>query len=391
MSLPISQIFDQKKEQIFTAWKEAVRQDRKIPTAQKLSETALGNLIPELLKAMVTVLNKSEEDDYGRVVCASLEHGEYRAIEGYNSEEITREYALLRQTIFLILEPDLLALPTRELNRAYRLIDSVIDEASSQCFKQFAQKYTDQIDHLQQQILVTQEEINRLLKLNQDSVSRLAHEIKTPLNSIMGYCQLLLRQQRAQKAKKGVEMQHLERMLRSSRQMLQLINDSLEISRIEAGQSELALNTVEIKSLIASIVETVEPLAQRKGLQLRVGCDHAPQQVVTDATRLQQIIMNLLSNAVRYTEQGEVKIVAEKLRDRQWSLVVSDTGVGIAPEDQEQIFEPFFRLSKDQESTGLGLAIVQEYVQLLQGKLQLESKVGEGTCFTLTFPLEIQS
>lgn len=120
-------------------------------------------------------------------------------------------------------------------------------------------------------------------------------------------------------------------------------------------------------------------------------CSHTQ----TDPLRLQQIVTNLVSNAIRYTEAGSLKLICEQLADDQWALTVSDTGIGIKPEDQANIFEPFFQVESGNQSllpdsTGLGLAIVSRLVKLLQGKIELISEVGVGSTFTVTFPLSVK-
>jgi len=127
-----------------------------------------------------------------------------------------------------------------------------------------------------------------------------------------------------------------------------------------------------------------------------VDCSLAPEKVLTDSLRLQQIVTNLVSNAIRYTERGKIQLICQKLGENQWAIAISDTGRGIAPEDQTRIFEPFFRVGSDEQpylpdSTGLGLAIVAQLVKLLQGKIELVSQVGVGSTFTVIFPLEIQT
>ncbi|HEY9749471.1 MAG TPA: ATP-binding protein, partial [Allocoleopsis sp.] len=127
---------------------------------------------------------------------------------------------------------------------------------------------------------------------------------------------------------------------------------------------------------------------------LVVDCDRAPTKVLTDPLRLQQIVTNLLSNAIRYTESGTIWLICESLGDRQWSLVVRDTGIGIAPGEQALIFDPFYRAENNgmqvPDSTGLGLAIVSQLVNLMQGKIELTSQLGVGSTFTVTLPREIK-
>jgi hypothetical protein len=139
----------------------------------------------------------------------------------------------------------------------------------------------------------------------------------------------------------------------------------------------------------------IEPLAQAEGLQLKIDCDRAPSKVFTDSFRLQQVLTNLLSNAVRYTDVGFIQVTCQSLAGEKWCLAVTDTGIGIAPEDRNRIFEPYSQAFFNQgrrrhEGTGLGLSLVSRLVKLLQGEIQLISEVGVGSTFTVTLPINIQ-
>jgi signal transduction histidine kinase len=393
----ISQVLADKTDLIFEQWKEKVRQDRQIDSAKELSESALANSIDEILDALIKALSYSEDNEFEVIAKASFEHGRLRANQGYDAAEIAREYRLLRQVIFSNLESELIEGSTQQQNRAFRLINAVIDEAISDCFTQFVQERTDALEQVQQQLALTNQELTRLLQASQESFSYLAHELKTPLNSIMGYSQLLLRQQERQTPEVATQIKKpnpLERVLSSSRQLLRLVNDALEISRFEAGKVKLRLNRIEVKAVVNSAVEMIEPLARAKELALEVNCDRAPSQVVTDAFRLQQIVTNLLSNAVRYTDEGSIRVECATLPEGKWSVAIADTGIGIPRELQGKIFDPYSRAFSDDEhqregGTGLGLAIVSRLVNLLGGDITLESEAGEGSTFTVTFPLEL--
>ncbi|MFW6296663.1 MAG: sensor histidine kinase, partial [Halothece sp.] len=340
----ISEILDSKLNEVFETWKDKVRESDQIESTEDLSETALENSVKKILDAMVSALSKyseSNQPDFDVVAKASLEHGIHRASQGYNAEEITREYGLLRQTIFDVLEEDLLELPTKEFNRSFRIVDAIIDEASTQCFKQFVQEKTSKVESIKEQLFVTNQELNRLLKNSKQHLSFLAHEIKTPLTSIMGYSQVLLRQQRG-KQPEELNINHLDKVLRASRKLLQLVNDSLEMARHESGKVELELEPVDVTEVVGSTMEMIELIAETKGLEIQVNCDRAPEKVIIDRLRLEQIITNLVSNAVRYTDEGVIEVTCEH-SENQWCLIVTDTGIGICPEDQENIFEPFSR------------------------------------------------
>jgi len=394
--MDFSQLLNHKADIITEQWVTAVERDRKIPTTDSLSLTAIRNHIPHVLEALATVLSQSEENDVDTIAKASLRHGMQRAEQGFEPTEIAREYHLLRSTILSNLREDLLRGTAEEVLRAVSLINAVVDAALAECFGSYVNQRLQELERLQHQMILTNQELNRLVNASQENLSHLAHELKTPLTSIIGYSELFLRQQRQTQVKDSMQnLEHVERVLRNGRQLLRLINDSLELSRCEAGQLQLQLVRVDVRSVLQSAMEMIQPLAVSRGLELKVVCENAPNQILIDPLRLQQILTNLGSNAIRYTEAGCVMIVCQTLSDRQWLLAVSDTGVGISPEDQARIFEPYFRVAASgqaltPDSTGLGLAIVVQLVKLLQGEISLESELGVGSTFTVTLPMEVR-
>ncbi|ODH00683.1 ATPase [Nostoc sp. KVJ20] len=395
--MDFSQILAEKTDIILKQWIAAVRKDRRIESADELSYTAVKDHIPDLLKAMVTVLSKSQDNDIRSMVTASFQHGAIRAEQGFDPAEIAREYHLLRTVIFDAIQADLLKGTPSEIIRSMRLIDVIVDEAIAQCFKSYVEQRLRELHRLQASLTLHNQELTRLISANQEYLSQLAHELKHPLTSIIGYSDLFLRQQRRKTEIKDnfTNLEHIERVLRNGRQLLHLINDVLELSRYEAGQIKLQLAPTDVRELIGNVCEMLEPLAAGKNLQIVVDCDRAPEKVMADSFQLQQIITNLISNAIRYTESGTVIIMCQVLENQRWAIAVSDTGIGIAPENQDQIFEPYFRVSASDrpylpDSTGLGLAIVSRLVKLLQGQINLASQVGVGSTFTVIFPLKME-
>lgn len=395
--MDFSQLLTQQADLITEQWIAAVKRDRLIQTADRLTHTAIQDHIPYVLEALATVLSQVEANDIEAIVQASLQHGIQRAEQGFEPTEIAREYHLLRAIILSNLREHLLQGSAEEVLRAMSLINTVVDAALAQCFSSYVSQRLHELERLQHQMALTNQELNRLVHASQENLSHLAHELKTPLTSIIGYSELFLRQHRQQPIKDSVQnLEHVERVLRNGRLLLRLINDSLELSRCEAGQFQLQPMRVDVRSVLQAALEMIQPLAVTRGLELKIVADHAPEQIWIDPLRLQQILMNLGSNAIRYTETGCVIIVCQTLNDRQWLLSVSDTGIGISPADQTKIFDPYFRVSASgqaptADSTGLGLAIVQQLVKLLQGEIKLESELGVGSTFTVILPMEVAS
>ncbi|WP_341528032.1 HAMP domain-containing sensor histidine kinase [Nostoc sp. UHCC 0302] len=431
--MDFSQTLAEKTDTILNKWIAAVRLDRRIESADDLSYSAIRNHIPDVLKAMVTVLSKSQDNDIQSIVTASFQHGAIRAEQGYDPAEIAREYHLLRMVIFDTIQADLLVGTPLEIIRSMRLIDAIVDEAITRCFKSYVEERLRELQYLHESLTLHNEELTRLINANQEYVSQLAHELKHPLTSIIGYSDLFLRQERRKTETKDnyANLEHIERVLRNGRQLLHLINNVLELSRYNAGQIKFQLAPTNVPEIINSVREMLAPLAIGKNLQIMVDCDRAPEEIFTDSFLLQQILTNLVSNAIRYTEKGSISIVChlldsdtkaimpilprnvllensfpvlgenkttfpEKLSDNKayLAIAVSDTGIGIAPENQTQIFEPYFRVSTNKsylpDSTGLGLAIVSRLVQLLQGQIHLFSQLGVGSTFTVILPLKLE-
>ncbi|ABA20497.1 histidine kinase [Trichormus variabilis ATCC 29413] len=396
--MEFSQVLADNTNIIIAQWVVAVREDRQIESADDLSYTAIKNHIPDVFKAMVTVLSQSQESDIKSIVTASWQHGLLRAEQGFDPSEIAREYRLLRKVIFDTIEADLLQGTPAEIIRYMRLIDAVIDEAIARCFHSYVGERLRELEHLQASLALHNEELTRLVTSNEDKLSQLAHELKHPLTAIIGYSDLFLRQQRREIEKRDntTNIEHIERVLRNGRLLLRLINNVLELSRYEAGKIQLQSAPINIRDLINNVCEMLEPLAAEKNLAILVNWVQAPSEIITDGFQLQQIITNLVSNAIRYTESGNISIVCETVDDQKWAIAVSDTGIGIAEKDQTKIFEPYFRVSsKDRpylpDSTGLGLAIVARLVKLLQGEIYLVSKEGIGSTFTVTLPLKLKT
>lgn len=396
--MEFSQVLADNSNTIIAQWVVAVREDRQIESADDLSYTAIKNHIPDVFEAMVTVLSQSQDGDIKSIVSASWQHGLLRAEQGFDPSEIAREYRLLKKVIFDTIQSDLLRRTPAEIVRCMRLIDAVIDEAIARCFHSYVGERLRELEHLQTSLTLHNEELTRLINANEDKLSQLAHELKHPLTAIIGYSDLFLRQQRREIERKDntVNIEHIERVLRNGRHLLRLINNVLELSRYEAGKIQLQPTPINILELINNVCEMLEPLATEKKLSISVDWERAPQEIITDGFQLQQIITNLVSNAIRYTESGTISIVCEILDNQNWAIAVADTGIGIAEKDQIKIFEPYFRISSKErpylpDSTGLGLAIVARLVKLLQGEINLVSQEGVGSTFTVILPLKLDT
>jgi PAS domain S-box-containing protein len=230
------------------------------------------------------------------------------------------------------------------------------------------------------------EEANRA---KSDFLATMSHELRTPLNAMIGYTDLLLIGVPA--AIPDEAKLHVDRIRGAAVHLTQLIEEVLTHAQFEAGRDALHLESVPLPSLLAEVAALIEPLAQKKGLRFTAAYDQLPAQVVTDPRNLRQILLNLLGNAVKFTERGEVALRARPEGGRLL-LEVRDTGIGIPAEHLERIFEPFWQVDGSRTrlvgGTGLGLGVVRQLAQRLGGDVRVESEVGRGSRFVVTLPLE---
>ncbi|EAZ89649.1 sensor histidine kinase [Crocosphaera chwakensis] len=382
-----------KIEIITDDWIGAIRTDIEIESAKGLAYKSVRNSIPYVVEALASLLSESLKDKPKKLERKGLDHGIIRAEQGYDVAEIVREYSLLRTVIISVLKSDLLSGSPEEILSMIEVIDSVIDQVICWSLDSYIEQRLEELEQVRTQLLLTNEELERLIATQKEDISELAHELKTPLNSIIGFSRLLQQQQQQanQDPDTSLNLELTQKVINNGRQLLRLINNVLEISRYEAGKISLNLEPTNLRFLVQAVVEILEPSATQKDLDIRFDFDQTPEQIITDSLRLRQIITNLVSNAIKYTDSGTIEIKCQTENDNQWSLIVTDTGIGISPEDQAQIFKPYYLVKLKNRNlsdrTGLGLTIVDKLVKLLQGEINLVSTPGEGSTFTLTFPV----
>ncbi len=217
-------------------------------------------------------------------------------------------------------------------------------------------------------------------------LANMSHELRTPLNAIHGFAELLHQSTELPSSLAA----HAEKIMRGGDHLLTLINDILDLAKIEAGRIEIQTEIIDLKEFLDDIESMVRMRANQKSLRCQfVLSSLLPQYVQTDPKRLRQVLLNLLGNAVKFTEQGSVSLSVD-YQNGELMLQVKDTGTGIAPEYQQVIFEPFIQIGTDRYKslgTGLGLAITHEIVSLMQGKINVQSKPDHGACFSVNIPI----
>lgn len=223
-------------------------------------------------------------------------------------------------------------------------------------------------------------------------IANMSHELRTPLNAVLGYAEIVEEDVIAGDTANCV--QDLHHIKRAGRHLLALINDVLDLSRIEAGKLEIKPIHFALEPLLREAIETIRPLAQANDCELRLVVENGSQSLVADQVRLKQCLVNLLSNAAKFTKGGVITVEAAASSGAAPGLAisVSDTGRGIAPEDLERLFHPFVQVedsnTRAQDGAGLGLAITRRLARAMGGDVSVESEVGMGSTFTITLPLE---
>ena len=237
----------------------------------------------------------------------------------------------------------------------------------------------------------TAQELQRASALKDRFLAAVSHELRTPMTVILGFTGTLLRG--TQGELNTPQKESLERVQRNARLLLGLINDVLDISKIESGKAELHREVVSVSTLLQQVATDFEEAARRKSLDLKTHVASDLSTVISDTAKLSQILANLVGNALKFTEIGSVEVRAEPRGRRLWALVVTDSGIGIPAEEQEAIFEEFRQgestAHQARGGTGLGLAIVRKLALLLGGSVQVESELGKGSTFTVTLPCEL--
>ena len=278
--------------------------------------------------------------------------------------------------------------PVFEDGKIVRVIGTIIDITE--------QKHTETLLHQ------AKEEAEAANRAKSIFLSSMSHELRTPLNAILGFAQLLARETTLP----PLQREYLGTINRSGEHLLQLINDVLDMSKIEAGRMTVTREHFDLRQMLANVEEMIKGRTQQRGLQFHVEYPaELPGNIITDESKLRQVLINLLGNAVKFTEQGRIVLTARKCqetmsgeeeRSSKSSTVtlqfsIADTGPGIAPDDLPAIFHAFHQTSgtQNKEGTGLGLALSRKFAQLLGGDIQVESVLGQGSCFTATIQVEL--
>jgi len=218
-------------------------------------------------------------------------------------------------------------------------------------------------------------------------LATMSHELRTPLNSIIGFSDLLLEgDSRSEK-----QIRYLQNISRSGKHLLAIINDILDLSKIESGKIQLHREILPVKPLLEDMLANMQALAAKKEIVLKTSFDFDLGYIQADKGKIKQVLYNLIGNAIKFTDHGGFVTIGAKMKDDMIHISIKDTGIGISKKDQEKLFKPFTQIdssiSRRYEGTGLGLALAKELVVLHGGQIWVESESGKGSTFTFTVPL----
>jgi PAS domain S-box-containing protein len=340
------------------------------------------------------------EDLFARMRAAVHERGHFLT-EGTATARDGQRYVIeLRGARFRLQSRDhLLAVVTdiTEQKRAQVALRQAHDE-----LEQRVRERTAELERLNQQLHV----LNRQLVSARDSaidaskaksafLANMSHELRTPLNAIIGYSELL-EDEWSEGGGRRVEVGDLHKIRGAARHLLDLINDILDVSKIEAGRMELFIEAFAVDELVEEVVATVEPLAHKNDNRLEIAARPGLGEVALDRTKVKQIAINLLSNACKFTHRGVVGLRVDRESTpggEQLVLAVQDTGIGIDPARLDELFQPFRQADESTTrkygGTGLGLSISRHYAEMMRGTIQARSAPGQGSTFTVRLPLAV--
>jgi GAF domain-containing protein len=302
----------------------------------------------------------------------------------------------LREAVLRLGYRSLMAVPLMRDNHllgglvVYRKTPGEFDASVIDLLKTFATQSALAIQNarLFREIEIKSRQLETASQHKSEFLANMSHELRTPLNAIIGFSEVLSERLFGEMNEKQTE--YVGDISESGRHLLNLINDILDLSKIEAGRMELDSSDFEIAATISNTLSLVRERAQRRSITLRSAVDPRLGKIHADERKVRQVLLNLLSNALKFTPEGGAIDVRATAHDDGTEIAVTDTGVGIAPEDQEAVFEEFRQVgstAKKIEGTGLGLAISRKFIELHGGKIWVTSQVGAGSTFTFTLPL----
>jgi len=299
----------------------------------------------------------------------------------------TEAVALLEKIHFIISERLLGVMAYEKLTNISNTLDTQFRNLEEKTKELTLQ--SEELKEYNIELKMQKKEVDDANRYKSAFLSNMSHELRTPLNSIIALSGVLTRKLKSSLAED--EYKYLSIIEKNGRQLLSIINDILDLSRVESGKEEINISSFSISHLVDSIVESLDPIAAEKGLNITNAIPADLPSLMSDSTKCRHILQNIMSNALKFTEQGSIIISAKKMGSKL-IITITDTGIGIEPEIIPLIFDEFKqaddKMSRQYGGTGLGLAIAKKYVLLLGGSIDVQSKPGIGSTFNITLPLK---
>ncbi len=259
-------------------------------------------------------------------------------------------------------------------------------------FVKRSNEYKDRIDYVKtEELKILREQAQNASKAKSDFLANMSHELRTPLNAILGYSEMLMEE--AEDDELESYAADLAKIQSSGEHLLTLINDILDLSKIEAGKMDLHIEEFEFVKHLAQIEATAKPLVEKNGNKFILENNATFEKLKNDQTKLRQILFNMLSNAAKFTKEGSVTLSINTI-EKDVRFAVTDTGIGMNEEQLGKVFDEFTQAeastAKDYGGTGLGLPISKKMTEMMGGKMEVESEEGKGTTFSITIPVEVK-
>jgi signal transduction histidine kinase len=317
-------------------------------------------------------------------------------LTGQGDEQIAVDLMKAGASDYLLkskISPEILEKTLRHAIRLYEAEKAVeLTQQRLRVNNKILKRQNQELARQRQQIELQNLKLQELSQLKSQFLASMSHELRTPMNAIMGFSQLLLRQYPDPLTEQQLDI--VNRIFNNSQNLLIMLNEVLDFSKIEAGYLELNLSEFDLARLVTLTVEEMRSLAINKILQLKVETNLENSYIVNDQNCVKRILINLVSNAIKFTKTGEVKVEISELTAQTIEIAVKDTGCGIPQKSLQEIFEAFRQvdqtITRHYGGTGLGLAITDSLVKMMGGKITVTSEVGQGSNFRVELPRQVR-
>jgi len=373
-------------------WMKQVFGDEDLIEADQLTYEQLADHLPEILEGLCAALDAEDLEKVEPAIARDARmHGLVRWRQGYRIEELVRELDLFHQTLADALEAftdNERRFTRRHEKRARRLIAEALSFVTLTSIRERDRKideYTGKLERANHELKLHQRLVSDLHEYRMQITRSVVHDLRNFLNAFSVALALIARA--PAKAETALTLAN-----RQAADMKQLVDQMVEYSVVLGDSNPPAAEPFDPRVLFDELVTSCRPAIEAKGLRLKTAFDASLVSVTSNRLKVKQVALNLLSNATKYTATGEIELTIGAAGEGDWSIRVSDTGIGIAPSDAERVFDEFERAAGDDiPGTGLGLAIVKELCRLLHGHIHFESREGSGTTFEIRFPLKLEA